>query len=79
MQKMRLFVIAEHMRSYYAFYFRIKMGEEIGVAKQHPIEEKDIIDFHAVKYHKKSCKEFQERETVSYTVPYGKDCCPRKQ
>lgn len=40
MQKMRFFVIAEHMRSYYAFYFRIKMGEEIGVAKQHSVEEK---------------------------------------
>lgn len=55
------------------------MREEVGVAEQHPVEEKDIIDFHTVKYHKKSCKEFQERETVSYTVPYGKDCCPRKQ
>ena len=47
-----IFIVAEHVRTYDAFQLRIEVGEEIGVAEQHPIEEKDIVELHAVKHDK---------------------------
>ena len=73
MQKMRLFVIAEHMRSYYAFYFRIKVREEIGVAEQHPVEERNVVELHDVEDRNEPREEPAESEAVFHAVPRGEN------
>ena len=66
-----IFIVAEHVRTYDAFQLRIEVGEEIGVAEQHPIEEKDIVELHAVKHDKKPQEKPREAEAVFYAVESG--------
>ena len=71
MRNMRPFVIAELLRPYDAFQFRIKVREEIGVAQQDPVKKDNIVKLHYRKHDEKTGKKVPETEPASYAIPCG--------
>ena len=66
---MCLFIIPKLLRPYDALQLRVKMGEEIGVAEQEPIEEENVIDFHDIEHRQEAGKATQEIIILFYPIP----------
>lgn len=79
MQNMLLPVIPKLERACDALELRAKMGEEIGMGEQHPVQKADIVDLHEIEHYEKADEELPEAEAVFHAVPRGaeeKNACP---
>lgn len=66
-------VVSELVRACDALELRVKMGEEVGMGEQHPVQKADIVDVHEIEHHEKADEELPEAETVFHAVPRGED------
>lgn len=76
---MLLPVIPKLERACDALELRAKMGEEIGMGEQHPVQKADIVDLHEIEHYEKADEELPEAEAVFHAVPRcaeEKNACP---
>ena len=79
MPQVRRLVVAELLRPHDALQLRVEVGEEIGVAEQHPVEENDVVDLHGAEDAQEPPEERPEAEAPPDAVPHRQRRRPQEE
>ena len=79
MPQMRRLVVAELLRPHDALQLRVEVGEEVGVAEQHPVEENDVVDLHGAEDAQEASEERPEAEAPPDAVPHRQRRRPQEE